>query len=87
MIPTAEEFLQDSFTISHFYNDKYNRMSCFSDDVQKAMIEFAKLHVEAALKTVWANSAEWENGFNLTIRVIDDDEELILNSYPLTNIK
>ena len=53
----------------------------------KMMIEFAKLHVEAALKTVWANSAEWENGFNLTIRVIDDDEELILNSYPLTNIK
>ena len=70
-IPTAKEF----------YDAHY------SDDAVVIMRDFAKLHVEAALKTVWANSAEWENGFNLTIRVIDDDEELILNSYPLTNIK
>ena len=70
-VPTAKEF----------YDAHY------SDDAVVIMRDFAKLHVEAALKTVWANSAEWENGFNLTIRVIDDDEELILNSYPLTNIK
>ena len=70
-IPTAKEF----------YDAHY------SDDAVVIMRDFAKLHVEAALKTVWANSAEWENGFNLTSRVIDDDEELILNSYPLTNIK
>ena len=70
-IPTAKEF----------YDTHY------SDDAVVIMRDFAKLHVEAALKTVWANSAEWENGFNLTIRVVDDNEELILNSYPLTNIK
>ena len=70
-IPTAKEF----------YDAHY------SDDAVVIMRDFAKLHVEAALKTVWANSAEWENGVNLTIRVIDNDEELILNSYPLTNIK
>lgn len=70
-VPTAKEF----------YDAHY------SDDAVVIMRDFAKLHVEVALKTVWANSAEWENGFNLTIRVIDDDEELILNSYPLTNIK
>ena len=51
------------------------------------MIEFAKMHVEAALKNVWENSEEWENGFNLTIGVIDNDEDSILNSYPLENIK
>ena len=70
-VPTAKEF----------YDAHY------SDDAVVIMRDFAKLHVEAALKTVWDNSAEWENGFNLTIRVIDNDEELILNSYPLTNIK
>lgn len=70
-VPTAKEF----------YDTHY------SDDAVVIMRDFAKLHVEAALKTVWANSAEWENGVNLTIRVIDNDEELILNSYPLTNIK
>jgi hypothetical protein len=84
MIPTAEEFLQDSFTISHFYNDKYNRMSCFSDDVQKAMIEFAKLHVEAALKAA-AEQAEIENDWDNQKGNISKDS--ILNAYLLENIK
>ena len=83
MIPTAEDFLQDSFTISHFYNDKYNRMSCFSDDVQKAMIGFAKLHVEAALKASSENAESYVIG-GLTSEV---DKESILNAYPLKNIK
>ena len=83
MIPTAEDFLQDSFTISHFYNDKYNRMSCFSDDVQKAMIEFAKLHVEAALKAASENATSYVIG-GLTSEV---DEDSVLNAYPLTYIK
>jgi len=48
--PTAEDFLQDHLEISHFYDDKTNQMVCFSSDMQKAMIEFAKLHVEAALE-------------------------------------
>ena len=89
MVPTAEEFLQDSFTISHFYNDKYDRMSCFSDDVQQAMIEFAKLHVEAALK---------EASKKAKVRIIQGDfgvfdtrpsvkKNSILNAYPLENIK
>lgn len=84
MVPTAEEFLQDSFTISHFYNDKYNRMSCFSDDVQKAMIEFAKLHVEEALKAA-AEQAEIENDWDNQKGNISKDS--ILNAYLLENIK
>ena len=84
MIPTAEDFLQDSFTISHFYNDKYNRMSCFSDDVQKAMIEFAKLHVEAALKEAAEKALVYadEGGYSEFV-----DESSILNAYSLENIK
>ena len=84
MVPTAEDFLQDSFTISHFYNDKYNRMSCFSDDVQKAMIEFAKLHVEEALKAA-AEQAEIENDWDNQKGNISKDS--ILNAYLLENIK
>jgi hypothetical protein len=81
-ITTAEEFLQDHLQISHFYDDKTDRMVCFSDDVQKAMIEFAKLHVEAALKI--ANEE--------ALRFVDEDEEedykpQIIDGYPLDNIK
>jgi hypothetical protein len=83
-IPTAEEFLQTHPQISHYYDDKTNRMVCFDDDVKTAMIEFAKLHVEAALKKASENalvSAD-EGGYTGFV-----DEESILNSYPLENIK
>jgi len=86
-IPTAEEFLQDSFTISHFYNDKYNRMSCFSDDVQEAMIEFAKLHVEAALKAAVKDAYIEDFGSMQEGTTCIIDEDSILNAYPLNNIK
>tara|TARA_R110000868_G_scaffold25451_4_gene99482 strand:- start:2 stop:196 length:195 start_codon:yes stop_codon:yes gene_type:complete len=60
-IPTAEEFLKDNFEGGAI-------------DPQ-ILIEFAKLHVEAAL-----NAACTSDGYEI-------DEESILNSYPLTNIK
>lgn len=47
---TAEEFLNQHHTISHFYSDKEEKMICYSEDVQKAMIDFAKHHVQEALK-------------------------------------
>lgn len=72
--PTAEDFLQDHLEISHFYDDKTQNMVCYSDDVQKAMIEFAKLHVEAALKEA-SKSA------------FPDSKWDVENSYPLSNIK
>jgi hypothetical protein len=79
-IPTAEEFLQDSFTISHFYNDKYNRMSCFSDDVQEAMIDdfyvFGTSEDETRINEYDLNGLKGKISKNS-----------ILNAYPLTNIK
>jgi hypothetical protein len=54
-------------------------------DVKTAMIEFAKLHVEAALK------ASLESipclGSSTDIATYDEVEEAVLNAYPLTNIK
>jgi hypothetical protein len=52
------------------------------------MIEFAKLHVEAALKAASekAESIEgWNTGFSGSASSVDKDS--ILNSYPLENIK
>ena len=73
-ILTAEEFLQNHYQISHFYDDKTNQMLCFSSDMQKAMVEFAKLHVEAALKAASSTA-------------FSDSKYNVENSYPLENIK
>ena len=74
-VQSAEDFLQDHLQISHFYDDKTEQMVCYSDDVQKAMTEFAKLHVEAALKAAEYCTEEYD--FSVEIK----------NSYPLENIK
>ena len=85
-IPTVEEFLQDSFTISHFYDDKTDRMVCFADDVKKAMIEFAKLHVQAAVIAICDNACVATEGRGFAaVEVID--KASIQEAYPLTNIK
>lgn len=78
-IPTAEEFaLQDGWhkVIDHVTKTR--------------MVEFAKLHVQAALKVASENvkvDIEIEDSFFQTnvIKIVKKDS--ILNSYPLTNIK
>jgi hypothetical protein len=74
-IPTAEEFMNRPFG-----------QGC---DTQTLMIEFAKLHVEAALRE--ANESAFITNHKATL---DDDrvykkidENSILNAYPLTLIK
>jgi hypothetical protein len=89
IVPTAEDFLQDHHQISHFYDDKTNNMVCFSDDVQKAMIEFAKLHLkaqeEAILQNVTTtNEPHWSGEQEDDVSV---DIDSILNAYPLENVK
>jgi hypothetical protein len=79
-IPTAEEFLNR------------DESGVFSDvDIARAMIEFAKLHVEAALKAASEN-AEIEdigspngNGEWMSHEIINQNS--ILNAYPLDLIK
>ena len=66
-IPTAEEWLE------HFEENAYPGTS-----ISECMIEFAKLHVEAALKE--ANKKAIMTGYV-------DSGQTILNAYPLTNIK
>lgn len=77
--PTASEFLPKN------NNGKYSR-----NEVEKAMIEFAKLHVEAALKAA-SKKAQCEDGaiVDLGFEIISAsvDKDSILNSYSLNNIK
>ena len=67
-IPTAEEFL-DANT-----SGIIDEIKC-----KELMIEFAKLHVEAALEEA---KNLLKDGY-----VTPQDEQDILNAYPLTNIK
>jgi hypothetical protein len=87
MIPTADTFfLNNYFSDSLSDDDKKLWLECnrqAKESVQ-IMIEFAKLHVEAALKeasekaTVYAD----EGGYSEFV-----DEQSILNAYPLEKIK
>jgi len=75
-IPTAEEFIKN-----------YHRQEghTFEQSVPQAMIEFAKLHVEYALKNASEKSTVIRDEEFYTISHIDKNS--ILNAYPLTNIK
>lgn len=78
-ILTAKEFIQN-------YIEENNDDSFI--DMEESMIEFAKMHVEAALKQAVIEASVED------YRVLGEDslfyrveENSILNSYPLTNIK
>ena len=78
-IPTAEEFLEDNLS---------NPTKGWSE--KKRLIEFAKLHVEAALKAASENAETEEecgNPYDPEDYYYVVDRDSILNSYPLENIK
>jgi hypothetical protein len=80
-MPTAEEFLNT-------FNRKVN--DTLEQGVQEAMIEFAKLHVEAALKAAATNGEvkeELGNPYDTESKYYVVDEQSIIKAYPLTNIK
>ena len=81
---TAEEFLRNSSVTS---SDRHDFLS-----KQELMIEFAKMHVQEALKQASENATvtpidheEISEGSFRPIWGVDD--ESILNAYPLENIK
>lgn len=93
-IPTAEEFFNE-------FCKKRTRVGQLNNiERLDIMVEFAKLHVEAALKAASEKATLLENG-NLTYfdryiveegnhyseTEIDVNKDSILNSYPLENIK
>ena len=91
---TSEEFLknfnEEENNIDKLYYDSY---------VKKAMIKFAKMHVQEALKQASENSfveyidLETNEKFDYTDVLVDDNisadvnKDSILNAYPLDLIK
>lgn len=56
------------------------------EDAEEALIEFAKMHVEAALKEASEN-VKWSEQITMQGLQITINKGLILNAYPLSNIK
>lgn len=77
--PTVKEFLSSK---------KWDPQDSLKERYYKSMIEFAKLHVKAALKEASEKATVNINGF---IQEYDEnccvDKDSILNAYPLENIK
>jgi len=73
--PTVEEFLKGENLPTDILS---------GDDISYAMIEFAKLHVQAALEAALEDSPY---GSSTDIPSYEDMKEAILNAYPLINIK
>jgi hypothetical protein len=95
-IPTAAELAEEMFIKDKGSYSSFNRVGFTGLQLTKVAIEFAKLHVEAALKVasekaeIHSSSGsnyyrEFEEGIrNDTIWIPANS---ILNAYPLTNIK
>jgi hypothetical protein len=79
-IKIAESFLNEHHQISHFFCDKFAGMVVPSDKLEQAMIEFARYHVDLALKAATKNADLIETDGDI-------DPETILNAYDLNNIK
>lgn len=79
MIPTASE-LQDKYS----FREKYDFDSINYSAIEKYAIEFAKLHVKAALEAVI------QSGYKLGEDLGNDwdmDDQTIIDAYPEENIK
>ena len=79
-IPTAEEFFT---SVVGETPDEFNGY------IKECMIQFAKLHVEAALKEACEKASLTDFAYEFLQEGAADaiDKETILNSYPLENIK
>ena len=87
MIPTAEEFLEMNPFASYWYDEKSKTTVCRSDEVEKIMKEYAKLHIEAALKAASEKAKAKEDPNDYGTGEIWVDKKSILSAYPLTLIK
>jgi len=79
---TAEEFCKD---LQYEYGETGEYKMYFAIDIPGKLREFAKLHVQAALKEALDSIPCL--GSSTDIPSYEEVENAVLNSYPLTNIK
>ena len=86
-IPTAAELAEEMFIKDKGSYSSFNRVGFTGLQLTKVAIEFAKLHVEEALKA--ASKVELTDCVDYQSGDISyyQNETGILNAYPLTNIK
>ena len=82
-LPTAEQFLRFKSDISE---DKTSVEYLTDCEVEEIMIEFAKMHVQAAL-TEASKTTKWKEQITMQGLQVTIIKSSILNAYPLTNIK
>ena len=83
-ILTAEEFIISTKLVVKFDNTQ----GCIlEEELPSLFIEFAKLHVQAALKAADDNADVTVIDVDMTGTIWGVDSETILNAYPLENIK
>ena len=80
-IPTAKDFQINYYLEEH---DEGGYLGLNDEEISKMLINFTKLHVEAAIKTA-LNNVKYADGNHSAVNDIDEDS--ILNAYPLDNIK
>jgi hypothetical protein len=87
-IPTAEEFFE-TWLIKKGYIALQGFEQLDQDDLSNYAIEFAKLHVKAALQAAYENAeadGHYSEDYDEYIDTIIDQDS-ILNAYPLDQIK
>lgn len=82
-IPTVEKFLRQSKSLHNMWDNTRGKGEWDEKAIIKSHIEFAKLHVEAALKEA-SEKAEWKG---YTLAAVEICDYSILDAYPLENIK
>lgn len=83
-IPTAEELYNDFYNEQEKNNTSDGAIWEYKGDIINMMKEFAKLHVQAALKSALEDSPYGSS--TDTVSYIDM-KNAILEAYPLENIK
>ena len=81
-VPTAEEFIESTKLVVKFDNTQ----GCIlEEELPNLLKNFAKLHVEAALKEALDSIPCL--GSSSDIATYEEVEEAVLNAYPESNIK
>jgi len=84
-IPTAEKFLRQSKSLHDMWDNTRGRGEWDEKAIINSHIEFAKLHVEAALKEAEKETVKHISKTILELNMYNKNS--ILNAYPLENIK
>lgn len=83
-IVTTKELLKTEFSMTYIVEDELI-ITNGNDIIEKMLIDFAKSHVQAALKAASIHVKLKRIDFTVNDYMVD--KESILNSYPLKNIK